>query len=437
MTASPLRQVLSDVAAETGRPMKDLTVLAAQNDPFRIDTPARHRDGEWLAITARDLGLGNRRIHLRGLHYMVIGRPKPDGSPYTNTDADWTWLQSDAGKAARWLQYIPFDQIVDQRNAAPTVQIFEPPEPEAYLTVGVQVDIPSVDDLMPAAELADFNGTQPYKLVAFGEKSSLADVLGPIVEQYRADLYLPTGEISDTLLYQMASIGAADGRPMVVLCFSDADPAGWQMPISIGRKLQAFKVSLFPDLEFQVHRVALTPDQVREYGLPSTPLKETEKRADRWRHEMGVEQTEIDALASLRPDLLREIARDAFEQFFDTTLDQRVFTAQGQWLHDAQRAIDEGMNAADLDRLRAMATAKLGQLQDEIDRLNSALRVTAEDFELPPMPGMPEPRISRQHAEPLIDSLWSFAEQTQRLIDSKSYRQNRAGIEPADLEGAA
>jgi hypothetical protein len=32
--------------------MKDLTVLASQNDPFRVDTPARHRDGAWLAKVA-------------------------------------------------------------------------------------------------------------------------------------------------------------------------------------------------------------------------------------------------------------------------------------------------------------------------------------------------------------------------------------------------
>jgi hypothetical protein len=31
-----------------GLSMKDLTVLAVGNDPFRIDTPAGHRDGEWL-----------------------------------------------------------------------------------------------------------------------------------------------------------------------------------------------------------------------------------------------------------------------------------------------------------------------------------------------------------------------------------------------------
>ncbi len=49
-----------------------------------------------LAIQARELGLGSRKIHLRGLHYMVIGRPKPNGTPYTNTDKDWMWLQSGA-----------------------------------------------------------------------------------------------------------------------------------------------------------------------------------------------------------------------------------------------------------------------------------------------------------------------------------------------------
>ena len=171
-----------------------------------------------------------------------------------------------------------------------------------------------------------------------GEKSSLEDVLGPIAESHGADLYLPTGEISDTLIHQMAQIGADDGRPMVVLYFCDADPAGWQMPISVGRKLQAFKVSLFPGLDFQVHRVALTPDQVREYGLPSTPLKDTERRGDAWQTAMGVEQTEIDALASLRPELLRELARDAIAPFYDYELGARVDAACADWKQRAQAA---------------------------------------------------------------------------------------------------
>jgi hypothetical protein len=268
---SPLRQALDDALAEsngTKLSLKDLTVLATQNDPFRIDTPASHRDGAWLAMQAEELGLGNRRIHLRGLHYMVIGRPKPDGTPYANTDSDWLWLSERCGKAARFLGYIDFDQIVDQRNAEPAVRIFEHKDPWPYLSVGIHVEIPDAADIKPRVGVLDFTGEQLYKLVMVGEKSSLEDVLAPIADRYEADLYLPTGEISDTLIHRMAKIGVEDGRPMVVLYFSDADPAGWQMPISVSRKLQAMQVSLFPELEFEVHRVALTPDQVREYGLP-------------------------------------------------------------------------------------------------------------------------------------------------------------------------
>ena len=44
----PLRRLLEETAAAEGVPMKALTVLAAQNDPFRVDTPAGHRDGAWL-----------------------------------------------------------------------------------------------------------------------------------------------------------------------------------------------------------------------------------------------------------------------------------------------------------------------------------------------------------------------------------------------------
>jgi hypothetical protein len=50
---SLLRQKLDAVVEESGCSLKDLTVLASQNDPFRIDTPARHRDGEWLAVAGQ------------------------------------------------------------------------------------------------------------------------------------------------------------------------------------------------------------------------------------------------------------------------------------------------------------------------------------------------------------------------------------------------
>jgi hypothetical protein len=413
---SPLRLELE----ATGLPLKDVTVLAAQNDPFRVDTPARHRDGAWLANAARDLGLGDRRIHLRGLHYMVLGWPKPDGLPYTNTDPDWLWLAEQCGKAARWLGYMAFDQIVDQRNSPPVVRLFKAKTPTPYLNVGVDVEIPEAAELMPRVGCRDFKGVQPYKLVIFGEKSSLEDVLAPIARDHQCDLYLPTGEISDTLLHHMARVGAADGRPMVVFTFSDCDPAGWQMPISIGRKLQAFKTLLFKELDFEVYRVGLTPDHVREYGLPSTPLKDTERRADRWRDAMDVEQTEIDALASLRPELLRNIARQAIAPFFDSSLDQRVAAAREEWEQEAQAAIDAAIDGPALERIRTEATERLDAMAEEIEHLNEALQLELPEVTLPELV-VPDAIATGDHGEPLIDSSWSFPVQCRRLIAQKAY----------------
>jgi hypothetical protein len=428
----PLRRLLEETAAGEQVPMKALTVLAVQNDPFRVDTPAGHRDGEWLAINAERLGLANRKIHLRGLHYALVtdAPAKPNGGTYRNTADDWRWLQEKAADAARWLGYIPFDRIVDQRNAEPVVRIFEEPHPRPYVSVGVNVDIPDPDDIEPHVGAyytrqgqthGGFGGAQPYKLVIVGEKSSLEDVLAPIASAHAADLYLPTGEPTDTMLHQMARVGVDDGRPMVVLYFSDADPAGWQMPISVGRKLQALKTLLYPDLEFQVHRVALTPDQVREYGLPSTPLKDTEKRGDAWRAAMGVDQTEVDALASLQPDLLRRIARDALGPFFDRGLAERVRQAYAQWQAEAQAILDGSLDAARLEQLRTDATQRLGELREQIDAINDALRIDVDDLELPPIV-VPTAEQNGVHPLPLLDSGWSFAEQCRRLLDSKGYR---------------
>ncbi|HEV8279806.1 MAG TPA: hypothetical protein VGQ26_29520 [Streptosporangiaceae bacterium] len=416
--SSPLRAALEAVIAEQGCSLKDLTVLATQNDPFRVDTPARHRDGEWLAITAQELGLDDRRIHLRGLHYMVIDRPKPDGAPYRNTEEEWLWLQGDAAKAARWLGYIPFDQIVDQRNAEPVVREFEPPVPGAYLSTELQVQIPY--DITPTLYTDDFRGVQPYKLVMVGEKSSLEPVLSPIARDYEADLYLPTGEISDTLIYRMASTAKVDGRPMVVLYFADCDPSGWQMGISVARKLQAFR-QLLGRFEFELHRVALTPDQVREHGLPSTPLKDTEKRADKWRQATGVEQTEIDALAALRPELLDQIARQVLDGFYDHTLGGRVERYRSEWLDRARDLITATFDMDRLDAIRRDAEGRLSEMRQEIRDLNDSLRIEVDEDDLP-LIDLPEATDPGGNGLPLLDSRWPFTDQCRRLIDSKSYR---------------
>jgi hypothetical protein len=456
----PLRQLIADTidtAKEVGKKvsMKDITVLAKQHDPFRLDTPANHIKGKWLADRCEEYGWLAKPGHIRGLHYKLVIRGdvlKPDGTVYSNTDPDWEWLSEECAKAARWLGYIPFNMIIDKRDkSVPEVQQYRPAdyEPQPYISTHVSVYIPEipeiptideVDDITPRAQVS-LRVPQPYKLVMIGEKSELNDDLQPLIGRYEADLYLPTGEMSDTRIYELAAEAAADGRPMVVFYFADCDPAGWQMPISVGRKLQALKALQFPDLEFQVRRVGLTPDQVREHGLPSTPLKEKELRASKWRECMGIDQTEITALAELRPGALRRIAAEEMDQFYDRTLKRRLYSAESAWETEAQEILDDAVDADELEAIRLRFEEALAPLrvalaaadealeptreaariaEAEIERLNEELELDVDDYAFPDVE-VPEPVISEPTKAPLVNSADSFDKQCADLISSKAY----------------
>jgi len=332
-----LRSVLEKACTKAGCGLGEFTVLSPQVDPYRFDTSTGHRDGQWLAAHFERLVGQNKKIHWRGLHYVLVsttGLTKPNGEQYLNDDANWTWLIDTAGKAARWLGYIPFERITDNRNAAPIIHRKAKVKAEAFVRIGIEVTIPDASDLEPTPDAEGFVGRQPYCFAIFGEKASLEDVLLPLTRTNQADLYLPTGEISDTLIFRIAKDAAADGR-LVMFTVADCDPAGHQMAVSIGRKLQAFKDLFFPKLRFEVVPVALTVEQVRDLGLPSSPLKTTEKRADRWRQAFGIEQTEIDALATLRTVTSRRYSHPRAtsplsEDWVMTTSTQRWTVETGQ-----------------------------------------------------------------------------------------------------------
>jgi hypothetical protein len=419
-----LRKVLDAACTKTKCDLADLTVLSAKSDPYRLDTAAGHRDAAWLAKEMNRLLGATAKIHWRGLHYVFATNEvrKPDGAIYLNTDDDWLFLSEVAGKRARWLGYIDFERILDNRNAEPIIHRKASPTPKSYVAVGLEVDIPAVDDLEPQAYVSGFEGRQPFQFVIFGEKASLEAVALPVARLYQADIYLNTGEISDARMYRIAKDAVADGRPLVVFTLTDCDPAGYQMSVSIGRKLQALRDLLFKKLKFELVPVALTVEQVRELGLPSTPLKETEKRADRWREAFGVEQTEIDAIATLRPNDLRDILERAFDPYIDRSLDARVRQAKNAWLEQAQTAVDEQIDQQHLEALREEAADRLAEMQETIDDLNQKMRLAGADhFDLPPIE-VPEPNVEDSDGRQALlrfDDNWLTA--TRALKERKSY----------------
>ena len=194
------------------------------------------------------------------------------------------------------------------------------------------------------------------------------------------------------------------------------------MAVSIGHKLRAFKEGFHPSLKFQVHAPALTVEQVRRFDLPSTPLKETEARASGWRERYGVEQTEIDALATLRPELLREIVEEACDPYFDATLRQRMNEARDEWQERAQEALEDQIDPEMLADIRARAEAALENLKEQLDALEG---VGDFDLDIEP-PDLPEADPPEDGPEPLVSSDMDLVEAIEALRDRKNYSNGDA-----------
>src|SRR5208337_4598427 len=378
-------------------------------DPYRLDTPLGHREARWFVEWLDELS-PDKVIHLKGLHYALVSKGgvlKPNGKPFLNTYRDFTWLTDGPAKAARWLGYVSFERIVDQRNDAPiecrcapesastpigsvfgtvfdgdrglhvTGEIdVDPPVVAAY-DIGGPVSL-SASACRPSPYLTGLKATeQPYCFAFFGEKSSLRDVLEPIAQQYGANMFLCSGEISDTLIYHMAQDADADGRPLVCFTFSDFDPAGWQMPVSIGRKLEALRDFQFPNLRAEVVPVSLTLDQVIAERLPTTPVKAKENRRDEWDEAFGPAlreaglaagsqpaQVEIDALAVIRPEVLTRITHEKIALYRDETVGRRKSAAEARWYRAAYSRIE----------------AQTAERRERLDEIKQAAEEAVEDF---------------------------------------------------------
>jgi hypothetical protein len=441
-----------------GRNTKEWLVLSEGRDPFWFDRPAAWRDGQWLADTKREV-MGTRRIHPRGLHYVFLSRQviKPNGERYglvddsrgiNNLYTDWVWLGENAIKSARWCGLIPMDEITDERNDAPIERLWVPPS-VARLWAEVNDEFELVESLLPNLTIpkpeegraGQLVGKQPYHLVFIGEKSSLYDVLSDEAERYGADLYLPTGEISDYYTFRIAANAVADGRPMVLLYFADCDPSGHQMSISVTRKLQALQyweqfahidgLEGFGKLGLIVSRAALTPDQVTDItldngdSLPQSPVTQEDRRRENWTDRYGVEQTEIDALLVLQPDLLRDMVAEAVDPYFDATLANRVRLAELEWVREARQALDAHLADRDLSDL----DARLGEIREELPRLAAEAtdRAELDTLELPEAPDTPTAELDGEFPEPLFHSEWPVVVQTLRLQASKRYEDG--GVE--------
>jgi len=378
---------IKELAKRDGRRVTDLIALAPQNDPFYAGTPGDWAMGEWFVDLWNKFGYGTG-VHLRRVHYQIISQDPPvklpNGKPYENTEGCWDVLSA-AAKAARYLRLVEPSAFVDRRNPEPHIYTNERSEAPAIEIYGNlwsdSLELPSFPDL-PSYEVNNYIGDQRYHLEIWCEKSTMNDVLIPFCERYGINLVTGVGEMSITATLDAVRRIGARGKPARLLYISDFDPAGQSMPVAVGRKIEYFVRSESLDADIRLFPVVLTEAQCKEYRLPRTPIKDTERRAARFEERYGAGSTELDALEALYPGELTTILRRLVQAYFDSDLSWRASDAKHQLQEDLEneRQAIIGRHAGEISELedgynalRAEFAQRMQSYSDRITRLWQAI----------------------------------------------------------------
>lgn len=143
------------------------------------------------------------------------------------------------------------------------------------------------------------------------EKDGLTGIIEPITNQFDVRLMSARGYASLSLIHAAAQYIIAIDKPTFIYHFGDFDPSGVGAGENIEevlRQMIGAGGSFFEDLTFE--RVAVTPEQIREWNLPTRPTKKTDTRAKGF----GEISVELDAV---EPQRLRDLVREAIERHLD------------------------------------------------------------------------------------------------------------------------
>ena len=154
---------------------------------------------------------------------------------------------------------------------------------------------------------------QAGELMLTPEAAGMAPQLARVASPFGITVMSSGGFESLTEKYQFAEELAKDDRPAEILSIGDHDPSGVSMFAAYLEDVEAFTRDLGGEATFT--RLAVTPEQVREFNLPTAPPKPTDKRA------FSGETCQAEALA---PDVLAGILRDAIEARIDRRAFERV-----------------------------------------------------------------------------------------------------------------
>jgi len=234
---------------------------------------------------------------LRQLYYALVS-----GGQLPKTDAGYTKLKR-VMRDLREDGTVPWDWLVDHTRSVFRARTFD----------GVEGLLRESADLYRR----DLMRQQDVAVQLWAESDSIGSVIAQIADRYTIPTFIGRGYAARGYLWQAAKDAVAAkeaGKEVVILHVGDYDPSGedifrdveetlrlyalaidWeQSVVDMRRSLERWSSTAVAETDWlSVDRLALTPEQIDEYGLPSRPAKRSDPRAASF---AGTGVVEVEAL---------------------------------------------------------------------------------------------------------------------------------------------
>ncbi|MGB4777491.1 hypothetical protein [Microbacterium sp.] len=116
--------------------------------------------------------------------------------------------------------------------------------------------------------------TQPEQVQIYSEKDALRAVISPVTNRWDVPLGIMRGYPSESFVYEVANALPLD-RHTHLYQLGDHDPSGLDAWRSFEAKVREFN----PAAPVTFTRLAVTPEQISTWSLPTRPTKKTDSRS--------------------------------------------------------------------------------------------------------------------------------------------------------------
>lgn len=149
---------------------------------------------------------------------------------------------------------------------------------------------------------------QPVYVEVWIEKEALAGVLVDVTSEWDVPLMVTRGYASLSYLYEAAQIYETMDKPVYIYYLGDYDPSGVDINRSVEKRMREFA----PNADIHFERIAVTPEQIERWYLPTRPTKASDTRSHNFDSDTSVE------LDAIEPSMLKNLVAGSIVEHLDS-----------------------------------------------------------------------------------------------------------------------